>query len=61
MKEMQLLTEKDLEYFRKKQEEGSTVILEISDEELLRLDFEHWDDYKLNSSIEKSVPDLFIE
>lgn len=42
MENIQLLTEKDLEYFRRKEEEGSAVILEISEEQLLRLDFCSW-------------------
>lgn len=38
MEEMELLTEKDLEYFRKKAEEGAVVILELEEEQIL-----HWD------------------
>lgn len=34
--------QKDLEYFRKKAEEGDAAILEISEEQLLRLDFSGW-------------------
>ena len=44
MIEIQLLTEKDMEYFRKKAEEGSAVILELTEEQLLRLDFSYWRD-----------------
>ena len=61
MKEIQLLTEKDLEYFRKKQEEGSAVILELSDEDLLRLDFEHLENYRINSIIKKKMLEIFKE
>lgn len=42
MKDMELLTEKDLEYFRKEEEEGRAVILEISEQQLLHLDFSQW-------------------
>lgn len=35
MEELEVLTEKDLEYFRKKEEEGEVVILEIQEEDLL--------------------------
>ncbi|WP_373216184.1 hypothetical protein [Ruminococcus sp. 5_1_39BFAA] len=61
MKEIQLLTEKDLEYFRKKQKEGSAVILELSDEDLLRLDFEHLENYRINSIIKKKMLEIFKE
>lgn len=38
MEEMELLTEKDLEYFRKKAEEGAVVILELEEEQILNWD-----------------------
>lgn len=38
MEEMELLTEKDLEYFRKKAEEGTVVILELEEEQILNWD-----------------------
>lgn len=38
MKDMEYLTEKDLEYFRKKEKEGEAVILYIDTEKLLSFD-----------------------
>lgn len=35
MEELEVLTEKDLEYFRKKEEEGEAVILEMEENDLL--------------------------
>lgn len=55
MENMQLLTEKDLEYFRKKEEEGSAMILEFSEEELLRLDFSYWTKRDLGTVTEAEV------
>lgn len=55
MKDMQLLTEKDLEYFKKKAEEGSAMILELSEEQLLRLDFSRWVEREPNTIKESEV------
>lgn len=35
MKELEVLSEKDLEYFRKKEEDGTAVIIELPEEELI--------------------------
>lgn len=35
MEELEVLTEKDLEYFRKKEEEGEVVIIKIEKKELI--------------------------
>ena len=37
MKEMEYLTERDIEYFRKQAENGEAVIIELDPEVLLRL------------------------
>ncbi|MDY3998250.1 MAG: hypothetical protein SOY73_03965 [Blautia sp.] len=55
MKDMELLTEKDLEYFRKKAEEGQVVILELSKEQLLNLDFSRWMNREVNTIEEVEV------
>lgn len=43
MEEMERLTEKDLEYFRKREAEGKAVIIEIEEEDI----------YVLNQELER--------
>lgn len=36
MKELEVLSEKDLEYFRRKEEDGTVVIIELPEKELIK-------------------------
>lgn len=36
MDNLEILTEKDMEYFRKKEDEGEVVIIELTEEELIQ-------------------------
>ncbi|MEE1032442.1 MAG: hypothetical protein U0L12_09920 [Ruminococcus sp.] len=58
MKDMELLTEKDMEYFRKKAKEGQVVILELSEEQLLHLDSEYWMNWKVDTISRVKVADI---
>lgn len=55
MKQIELLNDDDLRYFRRKAQEGKVVILELSEEQLLNLNFEYWKGQEKNIFKETEV------